>query len=451
VAYARVTTPRSRSRSRASAWPPTASLDKTVGAAWRRLERLLTWRRARAYALVLVALYVVAWVDVVATGDPPLNSGGVPIAGDYIAFHTAARLVLSGHAAEMYSHPSVVAVQDGLLGGRIPNFYDAYRNPPFYALLYVPLAWLDLLKGFAVWCLVSLGCLALALRLLLEETPWLKQRWRGLLVFIFAFPPVYFGLIDGENAMVSLLLFALIYRALVRRQDTALGLWSALGLFKPQLFVVFPLVMLFTRRWKALAVYGVTALMLCGVSLALVGVDGMQGWARILLEPEGGNATVNGWRMASAKSFFDGLLPGAAWVSLALYLATSLVLVASLARAWTRREVNLPAAWLLTCLVAVLVDPHLVDYDLTVLISAGVIAAACMPRLAWAILPLYLVTLSRAQITIGDLGSLQLTAPLLALCAVCAFRWTRQGAAAQATPAVRAALNQSSTVAVHLR
>ena len=33
-----------------------------------------------------------------------------------------------------------------------------------------------------------------------------RERWRGLVVLVLAFPPVYFGLIDGENAIISLLL-----------------------------------------------------------------------------------------------------------------------------------------------------------------------------------------------------------------------------------------------------
>jgi hypothetical protein len=398
------------------------------------LGRLMTWRRLRAYALVLVALYVVAWVDVLVTGDPPLNSGGVPMAGDFIAFQTAGRLVLSGHAAALYDHAAVVSVQDSLLDGRIPNFYDAYRNPPFYALLYVPFAWLDLLPAFALWCMVGLAWLALSLRVLLDETPWLQHRWRGLLIFVFAFPPVYFGLIDGENALLSLLLFALIYRALVRHNDGRLGVWCALGLFKPQLFFVFPLVLLVTRRWRALSTYTLTAAALVAVSMALVGVDGLQAWLRILLEPEGGQATVNGWRMASAKAFFDTLFPGFAPVSLALYLCISAALLAGLVRVWLQRSVNLPVAWAFTCCVAVLVDPHLVDYDLTVLVATGIVAATLVPRLLWSIIPLYLVALLRASVPLGETAGLQLTAPLLLATAVWIYRRARLAGAGSMSP-----------------
>jgi len=275
---------------------------------WRdRLDRVLTWKRARTYALVLVALYVVAWVDVLVLGSPPLNSSGTPIGGDYIAFHTAGRLVLSGHAAELYDHSAVSGVEASLLGGRSPNFYDAYRNPPFFAALFVPLAPLDLLSGFGVYSLLSVVGLGLAVWLLMQETPWLRSRWRGLAVLLAAFPPLYFGLIDGENATISLLLYVLIYRSLAHGQDRAAGAWAALGLFKPQLFFVFPLIFLASRRSRALASYAAVAVVLFGFSLLLVGPNGLQAWLRILLEPETGNATVNGWRMSSLKSFFDAL------------------------------------------------------------------------------------------------------------------------------------------------
>jgi hypothetical protein len=397
----------------------------------RRLVRLLTWRRARNYALILLLpLYVVAWVYGIATGTPPLNSAGTPLSGDYIAFHAAGRLVLDGRASEMYDKPAVVGVQDALLGGVIPGFYDAFRNPPFFALLYAPLAALDLLPGFGVWSLLSLACLGLALKLLLEDAPaLLRDRWRGLLILVLAFPPVYFGLIDGENAMVSLLLYALIFHALVRGQDRALGVWCALGLFKPQLFVVFPLIFVATRRWRALAAYVVTTVVLFAVSFVLVGADGMQAWLRILLEPESGNATVNGWRMTSAKAFFDALLPGSAGLSLALYALTSAVLVFGLIRTWLRRGADLAGVWVFTVLVAVLVDPHLVDYDLTVLVAAGVIGAALMPRLSVLIVALYLTTLLRPQLPAGDAAVL-LTPLLLAICAVWVYRCLREPLAA---------------------
>jgi alpha-1,2-mannosyltransferase len=383
--------------------------------ALERCERLLTWKRARSYSLALVFVYVFAWCYVLVTGDPPLNRSGVPIGGDFIAFYTAGRLVLTGEAANLYEHDRVAALQHEILGGRAPGLYDAFRNPPFFVLPFVPLAVLDLVPGFAVWFIVSSVCLAVALWLLLDEVPELRRRWRGLVAIVLAFAPVYFGLIDGENATLSLLLYVLIYRALVRDQPGLAGMWAAFGLFKPQLFVVFPLVFVARRSWRALLTYSVTALALGAVSLALVGVAGLQAWLRILLEPEAGNAMANAWRMASVKSFFDVLLPGNPALALGVYLASAVLLLGGLIAVWSRRRVSRCMAWILTCLVAVLVNPHMVDYDLSVLVPAGVLAAQLAPTVRVWFALLYPLLVLRVQVPLGD-SMLQLSPLIIAVC-----------------------------------
>jgi hypothetical protein len=251
---------------------------------------------------------------------------------------------------------------------------------------------------------------------------------------------VYFGLIDGENATISLLLYVLIYRALVREQAGLAGILAALGLFKPQLFLVFPLVFLARRSWRALLTYGLTALALCAVSLAVVGVAGMQAWLRILVEPEAGNAMVNAWRMASLKSFFDVLLPGNSALALGVYLASAVLLLGGVIAVWSSRRVARRMAWILTCLVAVLVDPHLVDYDLSVLVPAGVLAAQLVPNVrVWFVL-LYPMLVFRVQLPLGD-STLQLSPLIIAVCL--GIVWSRLRPTFSLQAARNAGLNQA--------
>jgi alpha-1,2-mannosyltransferase len=379
-----------------------------------RLRHVLTWKRARTYSLAVGSIYVLAWAYALVNSQPPLNRGGEPLGGDYIAFYAAGRLVLAGQAASLYDRVPVAHIQDAALGGRIPGFYDAYRNPPFYALLFAPLAALELLPSAAAFALLSGGALALAVYLVLDEAPALRPRWRGLAAMVFAFPPVYFGLINGENATLSLLLYVLLYRALVRNQQGRAGLWAALGLFKPQLFFLFPLLFLVTRRWRALAAYVVIVALLAVVSAALVGLDGLAAWPRIVLDMEAGNAARNAWRMHSLKSFLEQLLSNAPWLALVLYAVLSLGLVVLLARAWARRPEPSVTLWGATCLVAVLVDPHLVDYDLTVLVGAAALIAARDVASRWVLLALGGLLMFRAGVPLGE-ASLQLSTVALIL------------------------------------
>lgn len=366
-------------------------------------------------------LYVAAYAYVLTNSRPPINASGSPIVGDYIAFHAAGTVVLSGEGAHIYDHALIAGTEDRLIQGVIPGFYDAFRNPPFVALVFAPLALASLLTGFIIWTLMSLACLGGAIWLLIDEIPSLQRRWVGLTVLICAFAPIYFGLIDGENATVSLLLYVLIYRALSRDQGKLAGFWAAIGLFKPQLFVVFPLVFLAQRKWRAVVTYAVTAICLAAVSIAVGGSDGIQAWIRILLEPEAGNASANAWRMASLKSFFDSTLPGQSVLALGLYLVADMALLSVLIATWTQPSAPRQLAWILTSLVAVLVDPHLVDYDLSVLVPAGILSALLVPQLRWWIVLLYPLLILRAQVPLGT-ATLQLTVPVLAWCTYLVLR-----------------------------
>jgi len=379
----------------------------------RRLGRLLTWKRACVYALPVILLYVAAWGYSFIGAQAPLNARGVPIGGDYIAFHTAGRLLLLGGGAHIYDRTTVIGIQDQLLEGRAPGFYDAFRNPPFFALPFVPLALWDLIPAYVLWTLASLTCLALALWLLLRDVPELRSRWPGLAILVFAFPPTIIGLLDGQNSTFSLLLFVLIYRSLLRGQDGAIGVWAALGLFKPQLFLVFPIVFIASRRWRSLAAYALTAALLSLISVALVGVDGTIDWFRIVVDMEPGNAAANAWRMHSLKTFFDLLFAGQTQLALAAYGLSTLGLLGLLAWVWTRSaELDARRLWALTLLIGVMIDPHIVEYDLLVLIPAGIFLAMLVPWSRWTMLGFLPLTLVRVTPTIGE-SVIQLTVIVL--------------------------------------
>ena len=326
-----------------------------------------------------------AWVYELRHGSPPLNGDNVPIGGDYIAFHTAGRLLLNGRGAELYDRAAVVAVQDGLLDGRVPGFYDAFRNPPFAALPFVPLASLDLLPGFVVWSVVSLACLGLAAvaapaRGAVAEAALARPADPGVRVRAGLLRPHRRRERDHLAAAVR----ADLPRAGPRPGRRWPAFWAALGLFKPQLFFVFPLVLIARRSWRPLLLYGLIALGLAG-RVAGAGRrrrharPGCASWSspkRATRWP-----TPGAWRRSSRSSTRclasapDVALGSVRWPSSALLLGALYAL-------WSRRPTSICPVWIFTSLVAVLVDPHLVDYDLTVLVPAGHPGRAVRPTRA---------------------------------------------------------------------
>jgi hypothetical protein len=310
---------------------------------------------------------------------------------------------------------------------QIPGLYDPLRNPPFFALVFVPFALLDLVPSFVAWTMVSVMALATAVWLALGMVG-LRDRWRTIACIVFGFGPVYLGLVGGQNSSLALLLYVLVYRAVRRGRQREAGLWAALGLFKPQLFLVFPLLFIASRRWGALTAYLVTAVVLGSISLLLVGVDGLVSWVHVLFSNnlEAGIALKQGFRMHSLKSFFDLLMPENAGLALALSLGGSAALLTALVRlatsplVWIER--TLPLFYAFASVVGVLVDPHIFDYDLTVLVLAALLVGTVEPRARWWFLGFYALLFLRQPLPVGD----QFFQPtVLVLVAFAVWLWMR--------------------------
>jgi alpha-1,2-mannosyltransferase len=388
---------------------------------------LLTWKRARNYSLVVGLIYLSAWAYFSFAGTAPLNRLGEPLGGDYIAFHTAGRMLLNGRASELYDPAAVREVQADTTLHQIPGLYDPIRNPPFFALVFVPFAALDLVPSFVAWTLVNVAALATAVWLALGLVG-LRRRWRAIACIVFGFAPVYLGLVGGQNSSLGLLLYVLIYRALLRDREREAGLFAALGLFKPQLFVIFPLLFAASRRWGALIAYGGVAAFLGVLSVLLVGVDGLTSWGHVLFSNnlEAGIALKQGFRMHSLKSFFDLLIPNGPAFALALTLLASAVLLLAMARTaaspavWTSRM--LAPFYALACVIGVLVDPHIFDYDLTVLVLVALLVGPLEPRARWWFLGFYGLLFLREPLPLGNVY-LQVTIPVLVAFAV--WLWWR--------------------------
>ena len=107
----------------------------------------------------------------------------------------------------MYDYDFLGPYQGELLGWDW-GMLLGYRNPPFYALLYVPTSGLSFIGSLLVWNAIGLGLLVLAIR-------WLKpERPVRVLVWSLAFYPVFAAVSFGQNSLLSLGVFAGVYRLL---------------------------------------------------------------------------------------------------------------------------------------------------------------------------------------------------------------------------------------------
>jgi hypothetical protein len=361
---------------------------------WVRLAEHTTpraWAIVLAAALVVVSAAVLAWDLLGLPGSQGMGND------DFLAFYSAGRLVLEGHATSLHDQAALRALQFGISHREVGAAgYMPYLNPPFFALAMSPLALVSEPAARALWFLLNVG---LAIYSAFSITRGLRGRARTVgYLLVLGSVPVYWALSEGQ---VSILMLAAALQALGlarARRPLAAGAWLSVLWLKPHLAVLALVGLLVCgRRREALGmmavVVGVTA-----ASLLVIPFAAYSSYVAYLLDvlvthvSSAGNAVSTAW--SGPINTFQGIngltnayLPGAP----ALVVTSLAALVgAALAGAWllatrtVRPGVATDGARLMlaaTIMLALLLDPHLYNQDTILALLAAPVLMAGRPRL----------------------------------------------------------------------
>ena len=178
-------------------------------------------------------------------------------------------------------------------------FYDATRdflahrdmyasghdlNPPHLHLLLVPLAVLQPAAAFAVWGVLSLGCLIASLWFILREAKIAPTRWHLAFcaVAVISSAATSAVIVNGQLSWILMLPVTLAWVAARRSRWAPAGaLVGAALTVKPFLLIVLAYFIL-ARRWRALAFATAAAAACLTVGVILFGVSPYLGWIRAL-------------------------------------------------------------------------------------------------------------------------------------------------------------------------
>jgi hypothetical protein len=188
----------------------------------------------------------------------PLGASGLGATADFIQFYLAGDLVLRGEAPHLYE----LASQSEVL--------RQFTHPPFEAVLYAPFAHFHYNLAFRLWALLSLGSLG--------ATFFVVRRYgkpfglpERLLLLSTVFYPVFAAIVQGQDSLLTLLLFTLAFFALKNKRDVWAGVLLGLALIKPQFVIPFSLFLALQGRGKVLLGIAVTGLCLALVSVVVFG------------------------------------------------------------------------------------------------------------------------------------------------------------------------------------
>jgi len=193
---------------------------------------------------------------------------------DFTIFYTAGKLVAQGHGASLYNDDMQRAVEKQVSitvsrGGVILP----YNHPPFEAALFVPFARLRYPVGYLIWLAINMG-LALAFILLLRRhlDSFRKLPWWFYVLMVFAFPPMFIALMQGQDVVWVVFCYGMAYAALQRNSELTAGGWLALALCKFHLVLPFLFAFLVQKRMKVIAGFVAVGAALAVIGFAVVGI-----------------------------------------------------------------------------------------------------------------------------------------------------------------------------------
>ncbi len=328
-----------------------------------RVTGRLTPDRLVVYPGVVVVLFVVVWAVSLRAAFP------LP---DFLARWTAGSMVAGGDGASLYDPVAQSVVQAGVGAQRLSWFV----SPPFVAVLFVPFGLLPYWLAAVVWTAVSLAFLAWSARAAATLHPRMSAlgTGRGLLVAASC-QPVLELVGGGQDCALVLASFVLGARWLERSRAFPAGMALGVGLVKPQLVVLVPLLLLATRRWRALLGFSCIGLGLAALATLVLGPGVWGRWKVALTSPlyAADVQQDQAWKNSTVYGFLHGVLPDA-WGSVATVLwavAVVGVAVATLRNWRSLREAPIGVLLLVTVpLATVLVTPHAMVYDLVLVVPA---------------------------------------------------------------------------------
>jgi alpha-1,2-mannosyltransferase len=344
---------------------------------WKPLDRILTSRRL-SYALIAGGVLWFAWMVSVIFGPGNMDLAGHVIGTDYIQFYSAGVTVREGQSANLYN-PSYQSQLELAIAGPGLTSYHAFITPPFFAWLYVPFTFLPYNWSFLVWSLIGFFFLWASIKLISADQPNKSFIW------VLTWYPIFAAISFGQNSLLSLFLFSLIYWLWKKDKYLLAGLVSSLILYKPQLVLGLGLLWLLEWRtsWKSLLGLAAGGATLAGLSFWLM-PDASRAYidlARNFLPNMMYMDQFPIWHLLSLRGFWTMLFPGVHWLSEGLSLLFSIAGIMIYILFWQKHRNNKSLIFASAICLTIWITPHAMVYDWSILVIPAILFWQAFPNL----------------------------------------------------------------------
>ena len=346
------------------------------------------WWRLAAICLAAAAAFAVLSFALNMAGafDVPPQSRHLPLALDFDAYWSAARIALHGDVRTAYDNRVIEAFERAHTTIPSPG-YLAFYYPPTFLLLCLPFALMPYLWALLAFLAAQAALIWPLTRRVLVQAGGARLGWLPVL----AMPGFLMNAFAGQNGGFSASCFA---GAMLLLDDRPFLGGACLGALtcKPQLAIIAPLALACARRWRAMAGAGCIAISLALISFFALGEGA---WAGFIANGPAARADIENlpikWRFSQSTYAAIRLMGGsvnAGYAAQAMVAAVAIGLMASIC--WRKRSGAMEMA--AASVAALLVSPYLNDYDLALLAAplAWLAGSAVRTGFRWGETPLLL-------------------------------------------------------------
>ena len=329
----------------------------------------IPWPRSAAHARKqAIVLAVLLWIGAAVIGLTGKGDRGIagPLKGaDFVHFYTLGHLASSQRIDAIYNMSALHDAQVTLVPESAPDLYPTVY-PPQAALLFTPFSGLPYRPALLIWNVLTIAVYAAMVWIAWRRVSGELSDRRLVLAAAAAFPPFWSLILYGQITILILMAFFLGWLALERRRPYVAGLAFGLLALKPQFGIPLVAIVLACGEWRMLAgAVSSVAAQAAAVWLAL-GTSVFAAFAATL------PVTMTHADWLESKPFMSHslraltrLLPN--WAGLPLWAALSGAVLWYTVRVW-KSQAPVRVRLGVVMLASILVNPHVIVYDATVLV-----------------------------------------------------------------------------------
>ena len=327
---------------------------------------LFTPKRLMVWGLALLA---VSWFIHAHTMAAPglVDRVGRFKGSDYVQFYVMGSLVRDGRIDALYDARAHLDEGQRRITPDL-KFYAAHPNyGPQVALAFAPLASLSYGWSLGVFLVISALCYGLSVWMVWRECEALRPYGRLVAVLAAASPLLLNVVRYAQASAIPLLALSLAFAAFRRHRLFLAGVAIGCLVFKPQLGILFGVVLIVSRQWRAVAGAAVAVAGQLAVAWIAAGSATMTRYASELwlLVRDPRLVETHASELHSLRGFVHLLVPYPSVVTVCA-MAGLIVAVVLAVRTWSSTA-PLHLRFGEIIVLTILASPHLVSYDLLLL------------------------------------------------------------------------------------